>query len=214
MLSRLVSDSDPAVAAAAMALALARGRRRDRIRLGVGLDDLPRSAAERLVHGIAAALALRSDPTSPEFPAAGAELLDRHDNAQGLDATERRLVAALQEAGRVDDALVLSLSARGEASLLAHTLAQLADVPADSAWELLMQPGDGRLALLLRMAGQPRSTAAAIFVSIGPAIGLIDPAAEIDRFDALTDDLVTGSRHQLKRPAAYRHALEALGRDG
>ena len=214
MLSRLVSDDDPAVAAAAMALALARGRRRDRIRLGIGLDDLPSNVAEQLVHAIAAALALRADGSGTEFASAAVALLDRHDPAHGLDETERRLVAALHDAGRLDDELVLSLSTRGEASLMVHALARRAEIPAEVAWELLMQPGGGRLALLLRLAGQPRTTAAALFVSIGPALGLRDPAAEIDRFDALSEDDVAGSRSELQRPAAYRNALEALGRHG
>lgn len=214
LLNRLVSDSDPGIAAAAMAVALARGRRRDRIRTGLELNDLPRPVAERLAHGVAAALHLRTGDQSASFSAASAELLGRHDPSQSLDAVEERLVSALGDAHRLNDELVLSLSARGEASLLAHTLARRAEIPAAMAWDMLLAGADGQLALLLRLADQPRTTAAALFVSIGPALGVVDPASEIDRFDSISTDEVTAARRELQLPGFYRDALTALGRHG
>lgn len=213
-LSRLASDPNQEVARAAMGVALTRGRSRDRVRASLDLNDLDCSLAEQLVLAIAAALAGRSRGTDQWFVEAARDVLSRHDPEHGLEAAENRLVAKLAEAGRLDTALVLSLGTRGEASLLAHALAHLAGISPAEAWDMLVNAGEGQFALLLRLAEQPRSTAAALFVSIGPALGLNDAAAEIDCFDCLTNGDVESARRDLSLPTAYRRAVEALRRHG
>jgi hypothetical protein len=141
-------------------------------------------------------------------------VLTRHNPEQGLEAAEERLIASLTEANRVDSALILTLGTRGEASLLTHALARLARIPAAEAWDMLVNANEGQLALLLRLAGQPRSTAAALFIGIGPSLAMNDAAAEIDRFDSLTDTEVEGARRALALPPGYRLAIEALGNNG
>ena len=214
LLSRLAADPHSDVAAAAMAVALARGRRRGRLRAGIELSDLTSEAATQLVHSVAAVLSSRCETDDEPFAKAAGELLARHDPQQGLECLEERLATALDEAGLIDQSLVHSLAAQGEASLLAKVLARLARVPALDAWELLVGPAEGGMALLLRLAGQPRAVAAALFVSMGPALGLIDPAEEIDRFDALTDAAVELERGRLQLPAAYRHIRQRIDRRG
>lgn len=214
LLTRLASDSNPAIAAAAMSVALARGRSRDRVRASVEINDLDPSFAEHLVHSIAAVLARSCPGAENTLAEAAGEILERIDPAQGLEAAEERLMASLSEAGRLDSGLLLSLGARGEASLLAHALAKLAHVPAEDAWRMLVAPAEGQLALLLRMAGQARTTAAALFVSVGPALSLTDPAAEIDRFDGWSDGEVEAARRKLQLPVAFRRAAEALESHG
>jgi hypothetical protein len=78
----------------------------------------------------------------------------------------------------------------------------------------MMTGEEGSLALLLRLAGQPRSVAAALFATIGDALGIADPAAEIDRFDQLKADFVSLEGRRLRLPLAYRRAAEALGHGG
>ena len=214
LLSRLVSDADGNVAAAAMALALARGRRRDRVRTSVELNDLDWATAEHLIFAIAAELARRCLEADADFAAAAAEMLRRHDPEQGVHALEQRLVGALGDSGRLDDGFLLSLAARGEASLLAHALARLSGIPAADAWTMLIAPKDGELALLLRLAARPRTVAAGLLVAMGPAVGLHDAAGEIDQFDALSDEEVGARRRSLQLPAAYRRVAEALGSRG
>ena len=214
LLSRFAADPDSEVAAAAMAVALARGRRRGRLRAGIELNDLEAEPAAQLVNAVAAVLASRSAIEDEPFAKASAELLARHDPQQGLDSLEERLAAALDLAGLLDQPLVHSLAAQGEVGLLANVLAKLARVPAPAAWELLVSPAERDMALLLRLAGQPRVVAAALFVGIGPALGLVDPAEEIDRFDALTDAAVELERRRLQLPAAYRQVREQVDRHG
>lgn len=214
LLSRFAADPNAEVAAAAMAVALARGRRRGRLRAGIEVSDLETEAAAELVNAVAAVLASRSAAEDEPFATAAAELLGRHDPQRGLDKLEQRLAGALDEAGLLDQTLVHSLAAQGEVGLLANVLARLARVAASDAWELLVSPAEGAKALLLRLAGQPRAVAAALFVSIGPALGLRDPADEIDRFDALTDAAVEVERRRLRLPAAYRHSRERVDRHG
>lgn len=214
LLSRLAADPHPEVAAAAMAVALARGRRRGRSRAGIELSDLETDTAVQLVNAVAALLTARSSAGDAPFAGAAAELLARHDPNQGLDHLEERLAAALGDAGLIDEPLVHSLAAQGEAGLLANVLGRLARVPAPDAWALLVDPATRDMALLLRLAGQPRAVAAALFVSVGPALGLLDPAEEIDRFDALTDAAVEAERGRLQLPAAYRQVRELVDRHG
>jgi hypothetical protein len=214
LLSRFAADPDPAIAAAGMAVALARGRRRDRVRASVELNDLDYSAAEGVVYAIAAVLARRSAGSDFEFSSAATDLLGRHDQALGLDTTEHRLVEALHQGGRLDNAAVLSFAARGQASLLSAALAHLADISARASWDMLMAPNDGELALLLRLAGQSRTTAAGLFVAIGPALALSDPGTEIDRFDSLSDEAIEIERRRLRLPDGYRNVLTGLNGNG
>jgi hypothetical protein len=213
LLTAWSGDEDADLAGAAMGLIVARGRSRDRFgRAGVGLADCQADVAAALVHGVAAALALRSSvPVHDSLAAAASDLLSRHDEEQRSDALEARLIRVIESAGRLDPALVLALARHGEAGLMAEALARMAGISGDVGWCLAVQPGGCGLPLLLRLANQPRTLAAAVFVDLGEALGISDPAEAIDRFDAVSDTVAEAERRRLRLPDAYRAALAALG---
>ncbi len=216
LLSGWSGDEDPDVAAAAMALVIARGRSRDRYsRPGMTLADCQADVAAELVHAVAATLAARcASPAHGVLAAAANDLLSRHDEEGRADALEARLVRLLEAAGRLEPGLVLALARAGEAGLLAETLARMAGISGEDGWCMAVQPGGEGLPLLLRLAGQPREVAAALFVDFGDAFGLGDPAEAIDRFDSVDKNEVEAERDRLRLPAAYRDAVKALSAHG
>lgn len=211
LLQRWARDDVASVASAAMPVVLARAASRDRFgRPGLDLADCPAELAVDLTYAIAAALARRCGGAHEELVAAAVGLLARHDEGQRLDALEARLVLALEQAGRLDSATMLALAGAGEVSLLAEALARLAGVPGESGWLLLADPSDGRLALLLRMAEQPRKLAAGLLVRLATPLGIRDPAGEIDWFDRIEDGQATEARARLRLPLEYQLAAAAL----
>lgn len=209
-------DEDSDLAAAAMAVVVARGRSRDRFgRPGLILADCPADLAVDLVHAVAAALAMRCSGSADE-PLAGAanDLLSRHDEGGRVEALEARLVRLLEAAGKFEPGLVLALARAGEAGLLAESLARMAGISGEDGWCLAVQPGGKGLPWLLRLAGQPRDVAAALFVNFGEAFGISDPAQAIDQFDAVSNEAAEDERRRLRLPASYRSALEALNHRG
>ena len=209
-------DEDSDLAAAAMAVVVARSRSLDRFgRPGLTLADCPADIAVELVHAVAAALATRSSvPADEPLAAAANDLLSRHDEGGRVEALEARLVRLLEAAGKFEPGLVLALARAGEAGLLAETLARMAGISGEDGWCLAIQPGGKGLPLLLRLAGQPREVAAALFVNFGEAFGIADPADAIDQFDSVSVEAAEDERRHLRLPAAYRRALETLKHRG
>ena len=215
-LQSLVSDEDSDVSAAAMALILARGRRRDRFdgpRLA--FDDLSAEAAVALVSAIAAAL--RSDlidrmsaaEADERLSNAARTLLARHDEGNRLDARLFALVHALERAGRLDDSLMRSAVAEAEIALLTEALVRRGGISFDCGWDHLTG-GDGRLALLLRLAGLSRDLAGEIIAATAEVVGT-GAEIEIRAFDSLSDEEVDGARQWLRLNSVYRDAIGALG---
>lgn len=217
-LQSLVSDENSDVSAAAMALILARGRRRDRFdgpRLA--FDDLSAEAAVALVSAIAAALRPELVERMPAAEAdehlsnAARELLARHDEGNRLDARTFGLVHALERAGRLDDKFMRSAVAEAEIALLTEALVRRAGIGFDCGWDHLTG-GDGRLALLLRLAGLERPLAGEIIAATADVVGS-GAESEIRAFDALSDEDVDSARKWLRLNSVYRDAIGALGGD-
>lgn len=213
--------SPPALAGPAaaerMSLLLAEQGRRDRFDEPVlELDDLAAEAAHDLVWSVAAALRVYLHDTG--LPPAEADRLAvdaargrlaRYDEAGGLTATATRLAQALGACSALDDATVSTLLRGGELHALHAVLAYRAGLPAQAAWGLLAEAGEGRLALLLRAAGVGRDVAArALLRFLAPGD---DPALELDRFDRCSEDEARGGLAVLAHDPVYSGALRRLG---
>ena len=213
----LVADDDAAVSASAMALILASGRRRDRLgQICVEFDDLDQDTAAELVHAVSAALRRRMlinhDPLAADrhLAAASRTVFERHDPSKRLESWTAALAEALENAGRLDEALLEVAAEEGEAPFLAQALGRRAGIRGRAAWDHLLGGGE-RLMLLLRMAGISRDVAAGLLVTLSEFVGIADPGEEIARFDALTDQEVQSARDWMKLDPRYRQALAALG---
>ena len=214
----LVSHHNGAVSAAAMALILARGRRRDRFgQCLVGFDDLPREAAERLVHAIAAAL--RQDiaaaqgfaAADTELASAAGRLLDRYEPARSGEALTAAVVAILDENGGLTDELLLACAQEGEVGFLAEVLGRRAGVAGTIALDELLSGQVQPMMALLRLAGFSRELSAGLLASLGDLLNIDDPGAAISLFDRMGTDEVKAAASWLAAPRDYRAALEALG---
>ena len=96
-----------------------------------------------------------------------------------------------------------------DVALLVEALARRAAIGFDCAWEHFTG-GRGRLARLLRMAGLSRDLAGEIIAGAAEVVGT-DPEAEIQAFDAMTDEVADSSRQWLRLDPAYRNAIGAIG---
>jgi hypothetical protein len=218
VLQGLVSHEYGAVAAAAMALILGRGRRRDRFgQCLITFDDLSPTAADALVHAVAAGL--RREVAAGRSPAdadleltqACEQLLDHRDDERGIGALTAALVHFLDEAGGATDELVLAAANEGEIAFVAEVLGRRAGVPTDSALEELLS-GESRFVMaLLRASGVSRDLAAGLLAGVGDLLGIEDAAGAIDLFDTMTEAQTNAARSWLLTAPAYRAALERLG---
>jgi hypothetical protein len=98
----------------------------------------------------------------------------------------------------------------GEASLLAGLLARRASISVDTAWGYLIGGQDDGLALLGRMAGLSRPTAARLIAEFANLSGA-SVEDEIGRFDSLGESEVAAARDWWRQPAEYRAARSMLG---
>jgi hypothetical protein len=214
LVQSLAGDGDTAVSAAAMALVLARGRRRDRFAQSlIDFDDLSAESAVAIVHAVGAALRPELAPASADrrLSAACISLLSRHDEGLRLDALVAALVRSLDEADRLDDELFAAAAHEGELDLIAAGLARRAGIDVEDAFRHLASPGDGRLMMLLRMAGASRSLAARLLADLGELLGIADPGHEIASFDQIEASAVEAARGWLRLDVHYRAARLALG---
>src|SRR3954451_3000046 len=98
----------------------------------------------------------------------------------------------------------------GEASLLAGLLARRASISVDTAWGYLIGGQEDGLALLGRMAGLSRPTAARLIAEFGALSGA-SVEDEIGRFDSLGESDVASARNWWRLPAEFRAARALLG---
>jgi len=211
LLEGWAADAETAIVEAAMAVVIARASAKDRFgRPGLTLADCDAELAVSLTYAVAAAL-----PCSPEFLVAAAiDLLARHDEGERLEAQEARLMRALEQGGRLDGNLLLSLAAQGEMGLLAEGLARLARIPSNEAWQALTGRNDPAVGRLLRVAEVERAQAAGLIAILSDGRGLRDPAEAMAAFDAMTATDASDERARVRLPAAFlkaRSALEGYG---
>jgi hypothetical protein len=206
LLPRLVGDSNAGVAAAAMALVVARGRRRDAFgQPRIELADLPASEAAGLAFAVAASLSDRLNLAEPALAAVAG-----HGPDESLDNAVTALVDALEGAARIDDNMIEAAAEDGEASLLACLMARRASISIETAWGYLVGGREDGLALLARIAGLGRPTAARLIAEFGELSGA-SVEDEIGRFDSLKDDEVAAVGDWWRLPEGYRSARTALG---
>lgn len=211
LLSRLVGDPDPAVAAAAMTLVVARGRRRDGFgQPRIELSDLEPADSAALVHAVAALIGDAAN-AGPRYAAAAAEVLAGADSETALDRVTGALVDALEQAGGEPGALLQQCSGEGEVALVAALLARRCGLGPQSAWDHLLNAGQGGLALLARMAGLARPAAARLIADLGASLGTTSVEEEIASYDSLGEDEVAAALAHWRLPRDYRAARVALG---
>lgn len=211
LLARLVGDSDPAVAAAAMTLVVARGRRRDGFgQPRIELSDLEPADAGALVHAVAAVLGDAIE-SGAHFAPAAAEVLGGAGQQPSLDRVTGALVDALEESKRDLAALLQECSGEGEVALVAALLARRCGLGPQSAWDHLLNAGQGGLALLARMAGLARPAAARLIADLGASLGTTTVEEEIASFDSLGEREVAAALAHWRLPRDYRAARVALG---
>jgi hypothetical protein len=219
-LKALIAEDDEMISAAAMALILARGRRRNRLgQPRIEFEDLPAQLARLLAHAVAAGLRQHVPGLAPKeghlpFGAAAATFLAARDPAKATDGLTAALVRALNDAGMLGEQLIESAAEEGDVAFLAYALGEKAGITGEGAWDYLADGDDGRLVLLLRLAGVSRDFAARLLALLGDLVGIADPGAEIARFDALDQVQARTVREWLQLDLSYRAALRALGGNG
>ncbi|HZF44578.1 MAG TPA: DUF2336 domain-containing protein [Sphingomonadaceae bacterium] len=213
---RLADDADPEIAAAAVALAVADARRVDRFGApALHPDDLPADVAHWLVWQVAAALrhylctynAFSPVDADAILTPAVAAVLARHDEGEGLRPGHARFAALFAAKDRLDGTLLRMLIERGQVGAFTAALATVAGVPNEECWNVVVDPADGRLAVVLRAANLDRETAAGILLAL-----TADPIAEADVFDGCDHAAAARALVGLTLPTAYRDAIVALNR--
>jgi len=216
-LQALIADENERVSASAMALILARGRRRNRLgQPRIEFEDLPGPLAKTLAYAVAAALRQRvagvaSKEGHVPFGRAAAQLCDGRDAAKAIDGLTAALVAALKDAGRLQEQLLENAAEEGDVPFVAYALGELAGLSGPAGWDYLADGDDGRLVLLLRLAGVSREFAARLLALLGDLVGIGDLGTEIARFDALDEAQARSMCEWLRLDPAYRAALRTLG---
>jgi len=219
-LQALIAEDDDRVSAAAMALILARGRRRNRLgQPRIEFEDLPDSLAKSLAYAVAAALRQKVAGAGAKdghlhFGAAASALLNRRDAGKATDRLTADLVRILNETGRLDEQLLDSAAEEGDVAFLANALGERGGITGAAAWDYLADGDDGRLVLLLRLAGVSREFAARLLALLGDLVGINDLGTEIARFDAIGAEHVQSVREWLQLDPEYRAGLRAMGGDG
>lgn len=211
LLPSLVGDKNAAVAAAAMALVVARGRRRDAFgQPRIELNDLSAGEAAKLAFAVGAGLADQTGSDRPALAIAAETVAAGHSAADSLDSATGELVDTLKAAGRIDDPMIEAAAEDGEASLLATFLARRAAISSDTGWGYLIGGQSDGLALLGRMAGLGRPTAARLIAEFGALSGA-SVEDEIARFDSFGEDEVKAALDWWRLPPEFRSSSAALG---
>jgi hypothetical protein len=218
-LQSLIADENESVSGAAMALILARGRRRNRLgQPRIEFEDLPQLLAKWLAQSVAAAIRQHVPGLAPKdghlpFAEAAAALLERRDQAQGIDSLTTSLIRHLKDAATLDEPLMEAAAEEGDITFVAYSLGERAGIPGSAGWDYLADGDNGRLVLLLRLAGVSREFAARLLALLGDLVGIADLGSEIARFDAMNEAQAHSVRDWLQLDLSYRAALRALGGD-
>ena len=214
----LVSSADANIAAAAMAVLIARGRRRNRYgQPTVELDDLPREAAERLAHAVAAALCERKPVHVSNHDAeralckAAEGLLERHDPAKSVDRLTAELVRLLDEGEQLDEGWIRLAIDNAEMSVLGHALARRSAIDSAVAAAELLSGDSRRVMILLRLADVPRALASHLLAVLGDLLGLATDLHALALFDSIAEDRIAGARSWLALDLNFKSSLKALG---
>lgn len=211
-----IDDDDPGTAEAAVSLLVAEARRIDRFgEAALLLDDLPAEIAHWLVWQIAAALRhylcvhhdVGEREADPLITEAAASVLAGHDEGRGTHAIAAALVARLAVQGPIDGQVMAGLLASGQIAAFDAALANATAIPAEEVWNIVTDPLDGRLALLLRAAGVARADASEMLLLI---LVNADAATEIDFFDAASPQAARQALEPLALPGEYRSAIGRL----
>lgn len=216
-LQALIADEDEMVSASAMAVILARGRRRNRLgQPRIEAEDLPGQLARSLAFSVAAALRLHAHGLGvkdghPSFGSAAEAFLQGRDENKAVDRLTANLVRTLNQSGLLDERLLEHAADEGDVAFLAHALGELAGIGGAGAWDYLADGDDGRLVLLLRLAGVSRDFAARLLALLGDLVGISDLGVEIGRFDATDPAEASIAAEWLQLDPGYRTALRTLG---
>ncbi len=216
-LQALIAEDDDRISAAAMALILARGRRRNRLgQPRIEIEDLSDTLAKSLAYAVAAALRQKVAGVSDKdghlpFGTAATAFLGRRDPGKATEHLTASLARILNETGRLDEQLLDNAAEEGDVAFLACALGERAGITCSAAWDYLADGDDGRLVLLLRLAGVSRDFAARMLALLGDLVGISDLGTEIARFDALGAEQAQSFREWLQLEPEYRGALRAMG---
>lgn len=218
-LQALIADEDENISAAAMALILARGRRRNRLgQPRIEFEDLSGELASALTYSVAAGLrqhvpGIASKDGHLPFGSAASALLAARDESKAVDRLIEGLVKLLNQAGNLDEPMLENAAEEGDVAFLAYALGERAGINGAGAWDYLADGDNGRLVLLLRLAGVSREFSARLLALLGDLVGIADLGKEIARFDALDQAQARSVREWLQLDPEYRAALRALGGD-
>jgi hypothetical protein len=218
-LQALIAEDDDRISAAAMALILARGRRRNRLgQPRIEFEDLSDSLAKSLAYAVAAALrqevaGVGTKDGHLQFGTAASASLDRRDAGKATERLTSDLVRILNETGRLDEQLLDSAAEEGDVAFLAGALGERAGIAGAAAWDYLADGDDGRLVLLLRLAGVSRDFTARLLALLGDLVGIDDLGTEIARFDSIGPEDAQSVREWLLLDPEYRAGLRAMGGD-
>jgi hypothetical protein len=216
-LQALIADEDETVSATAMGLILARGRRRNRLgQPRIEFEDLSEGLATNLANAVAASLRQRvpgliSKEAHLPFGSAAAALLQSRDEGKAVDKLTSHLVKTLSQVGYLDERLLEAAAEEGDIAFLSYALGERAGIDGASSWDYLADGEDGRLVLLLRLAGLSRDFAARLLALMGDLVGIGDLGTEIGRFDALDEAKAREVSEWLRLDSGYRAALRTLG---
>ena len=210
----LVSHDDGSVAAAAMAVILGRGRRRDRFgQCLVAFDDLSEASAQALVYAIAAVMGSELSKPGADTESMLSEAADwvfsQRESGRGIGALTAALVKALDEAGSLNDELVLAIANEGEVGFVAELVARRVGTSASAALDELLSGDPANVMPMFRAAGFSRELAAGLLAGTGDLLGL-DASAAITAFDTMTEVEAREHSSWLAMSPVYRAALDRL----
>lgn len=218
-LQALIADDDELVSASAMALILARGRRRNRLgQPRIEFEDLSSQLARHLAYAVAAMLRQRVPGLSPNdghlpFGSAAETLLQSRDEAKAVDGLTASLVKTLDHVGYLDERIIESAAEEGDVAFVAQALGERAGIGGSNAWDYLADGDNGRLVLLLKLAGVSREFAARLLALLGDLVGIVDLGTEIGRFDALSEVKARSVGEWLQLDPSYRSIVRAFEDD-
>jgi hypothetical protein len=217
LINRLVQHPDRVLAQGAMAVLIAESRRRSVPDVGpLAQTDLPAELHHRLVWWVAAAL---REPGAAGVDRALADAAQRslaaHDEGDRLEAAVMRLAIAIDaNPAELADLMIEALGDR-RLTLFAGLLAHALGIDYAAARDIALDADSGRLWVAFRALGFGREGVARLGVAMTDADSRRDLEAFADQLDAILaiePDEAREALAQLKLPADFRAAIEALER--